>query len=151
NKRIYLLDECLQPVPIGVQGEMYIAGVGLARGYLNNPEMTAEKFIPDPYSDEPGARIYKSGDLAGHLPDGRKEFLGRLDHQVKIRGFRIETGEIEATLLEHPEIEQAVVAAREDVPGDKRLAAYIVPKRKEIWLRESPYRLPNGLQVKHIN
>src|SRR6185436_15778012 len=109
NARIYILDDALRPVPIGVAGHMHIGGVGLARGYLNRPELTAEKFIPDPFSAEPGARLYKTGDLARYLPDGNIEFLGRSDHQVKIRGFRIELGEIEAALRGHPAVRDAAV------------------------------------------
>ena len=127
NVQIYLLDPYLQPVPIGVQGELYIGGASVARGYLNRPALTAEKFIPNPFSDRPGARLYKTGDLARYLPDGNIEFLGRLDNQVKLRGYRIELGEIETTLEYHPAIRQAVVLAREDTPGDRRLVAYCVP------------------------
>ena len=126
NAQIYILDENLQILPAGEPGELYIGSVGLARGYLNRPELTAEKFICNPSSNEPGVRLYKTGDLARYLPDGNIEFLGRIDHQVKIRGFRIELGEIEAMLGQHPALKQILVMAREDVPGDKRLVAYVV-------------------------
>jgi aspartate racemase len=126
NRAIYILDQHSHPVPIGVQGHLHIGGVGVARGYLNRPDLTAEKFIPDPFSAEPGARMYKTGDLARYLPDGNIEFLGRADYQVKIRGFRIELGEIEAALAHHPAVREAVVLAREDAPGEKRLVAYVV-------------------------
>ncbi len=124
NVQIYLLDRNLQPVPVGIAGELHIGGVALARGYLHRPELTAEKFIPDPFSGEPGARLYKTGDLARYRPDGNIEFVGRIDGQVKIRGFRIELGEIEAMLNMHPGIRQSVAIAREDLPGDKQLVAY---------------------------
>jgi amino acid adenylation domain-containing protein len=128
NTQIYVLDSHLQPVPIGVVGELYIAGVSLARGYLNRADLTAEKFIPHPFSNEPGARLYKTGDLARYLPDGAIEFLGRADNQVKIRGYRIELGEIESALGEHPLVRHATVLAREDGRGDKKLVAYVVPQ-----------------------
>jgi amino acid adenylation domain-containing protein len=127
NTQMYVLDSHLQPVPIGVPGELYIGGVQVGRGYLNRPELTAEKFILDPFRAVPGARLYRTGDLARYLPGGEIEYLGRTDHQVKIRGFRIELGEIEAVLGEHETIGQVVVMAREDIPGEKRLVAYIVP------------------------
>jgi acyl carrier protein len=126
NTYVYILDERLQPVASGEPGEIYIGGVGVARGYLNRPELTAEKFITNPFSNKPDARLYKTGDLARYLPDGQIAFLGRIDHQVKIRGFRIELGEIESVLLQHSAVNQTVVTAREDVPGEKYLVAYVV-------------------------
>jgi amino acid adenylation domain-containing protein len=126
NTQIYILDALLEPVPIGVAGELHIGGIQLARGYLNRPQLTAEKFIPDPFADTPGRRLYKTGDLARFLPDGNIEYLGRIDFQVKLRGFRIELGEIEAVLGECQGVLQAVVAVCEDHPGDKRLVAYLL-------------------------
>ncbi len=122
----YILDSQLQPLPIGVIGELHIGGDGLARGYLNRAELTQEKFIPHPFSDSPSAHLYKTGDLARYLSDGNIEYVGRIDNQVKIRGFRIELGEIEAVLNTHPQISQAVVIATEDIPANKRLVAYVV-------------------------
>jgi len=125
NTQIYILDKFLQPVPIGVAGELHIGGVQLARGYLNRPELTAEKFIRDPFRPGKDARLYKTGDLARYQDDGTIEYLGRIDHQVKLRGFRIELGEIENALANHCAIHQAVVVVREDTPGDRRLVAYM--------------------------
>lgn len=124
NTQVYILDAYLQPVPIGVRGELYTGGDGLARGYLRRPDLTAERFIPHPFAE--GERLYKTGDLARYLPDGNIEFLGRIDNQVKIRGFRIELGEIEAAIAQHPQIREVIVIAREEAIGDKRLVAYLV-------------------------
>jgi amino acid adenylation domain-containing protein len=130
NAQVYILDDLLRLLPIGVAGDLYIGGVGMARGYVRRPDLTAEKFIPDPFSGEPGARLYKTGDIARYRPDGNIEFLGRTDHQVKIRGFRIELGEIEGTLEQHPAVLQAIVQPQEVAPGEKRLVAYVVAERE---------------------
>jgi len=126
NTQIYILDRRFQPLPIGLAGELRIAGAGLALGYYNHPDMTAQRFIPNPFSHERGARLYQTGDLARHLEGGKVEFLGRIDQQVKVRGFRIELEEIEAALNEHQGVTEAVAIVREDLPGDKRLVAYLV-------------------------
>ena len=155
--QIHVLDSALQPVPAGVIGEMYIGGAGLARGYLNRPELTRERFLPDTLSARPGARLYKTGDLARWHADGELEYLGRSDNQVKIRGFRIELGEIEAALIEHPALQTALVKAYQAAPGDSRLAAYIVFKpgqeapidalREHLRQRLPSYMLPSAFMA----
>jgi amino acid adenylation domain-containing protein/non-ribosomal peptide synthase protein (TIGR01720 family) len=150
NTQLYILDSHLQPLPIGIPGELYVGGAGLARGYLNRPELTQEKFIPNPFSNEPPRRrerregrregitfIYKTGDLARFLPDGNIEFIGRIDYQVKIRGYRIELGEIEGVLSQHPAVREAVVLAGENEPGNQRLIAYIVSNISNVELGET--------------
>jgi thioesterase domain-containing protein len=126
NTQIYLLDRNMQVVPVGVPGELYVGGDGLALGYFERPELTAAKFVHNPFSTQPEALLYRTGDWARYLPDGNIAYLGRLDHQVKLRGMRIELGEIESVLSQHPTVHEAIVMAREDVPGDQRLVAYIV-------------------------
>jgi amino acid adenylation domain-containing protein len=146
NTQIYLLDDNLQPVPIGISGEIYIGGVGLAKGYWQQPELTNEKFIPNPFCGD-GSLLYKTGDLARYLPDGNIEFIGRKDNQVKIRGFRIELGEIEALLGQHSAVREAVVVARENVAGDKRLLAYIVPQSQDIKPQDSAQEISQLQEV----
>jgi acyl-coenzyme A synthetase/AMP-(fatty) acid ligase/acyl carrier protein len=131
--RIFALDQRMELAPIGVPGELYIGGGGLARGYLGAPELTAARFVPSPWDETPGARLYRTGDLGRYRADGTLEFLGRLDHQVKVRGFRIELGEIERALAEHPDVAQAVATLREDLPGQKQIVAYIVGRHQEAW------------------
>ncbi len=126
NTKTYILDRFMQPVPVGVPGELFIGGAGVARGYLNHPHSTAERFVPDPFGNEPGARLYRTGDLARYLPDGNIEFIGRADRQVKVRGYRVELGEIEAVLSEHPGVRHAVLETRPDVTGNYQLVAYVV-------------------------
>jgi amino acid adenylation domain-containing protein len=155
NTTFYILDAHMQPVPIGVSGELYIGGDGVARGYLSRPELTEAGFVPNPFDRRPDAKLYRTGDLARYLPDGNVQYLGRTDFQVKVRGFRIELGEIESVLAKHSSVRQAVVAAREDSPGDKRLVAYIVPKPGQhlslvdarAYLKQTlpDYMLPTGL------
>ena len=131
NTRLYVLDPGLQPAPVGIPGELHIGGPGVARGYLQRPELNAGKFIPNPFDSGARSCLYKTGDLVRYLPDGNIEYLGRLDHQVKIRGFRIEVGEIEAALCDCPGVHAAVVTVREDLPGDKRLVAYVAPESRQ--------------------
>jgi amino acid adenylation domain-containing protein len=141
NVKTYILDSFRQRVPVGIPGELYIGGIGVSRGYLNRPDLTSTTFIPDPFSDTPGARLYKTGDHVRYRPDGAIEFLGRIDRQVKIRGFRIEPGEIEALLTQHQDVQESIVIEREDEPGDKRLVAYIVSESN---------RLPNPSELRHF-
>ncbi|HKP12428.1 MAG TPA: amino acid adenylation domain-containing protein, partial [Blastocatellia bacterium] len=154
NAEVYVLAQNLQPVPTGVHGECHIGGAGAARGYLRRPDLTAEKFIPNPFSDEPGARLYRSGDLVRYRGDGNLEYVGRTDHQVKVRGYRIELGEIEAALLRHTGIREAVVDVVENAPADKRLTAYLVLNeetafsvselRNQLKRQMPDYMLPTG-------
>jgi acyl-CoA synthetase (AMP-forming)/AMP-acid ligase II/acyl carrier protein len=132
NTQFYVLDRHAQLAPIGVAGELYIGGDGLARGYFHRPELTAEKFVPDHFRGAPGARLYRTGDLVRRMAGGQIDFLGRLDHQVKLRGYRIELGEIETALSRYPGVREAVVMVREDVPGDKRLVAYLATDQQAL-------------------
>jgi amino acid adenylation domain-containing protein len=134
--QVYLLNADLQPVPMGTSGEMYVGGAGVSQGYLRREQLTLERFISHPFSQDPQARLYKTGDLARYLPDGNLEYIGRIDNQVKIRGFRIELGEIEALLSQHPDITENVVIVREDLPGDKRLVAYLVTHNQQLTTNE---------------
>ncbi|MBD2790342.1 amino acid adenylation domain-containing protein, partial [Xenorhabdus sp. DI] len=157
NTQIYILDTQGQPVPLGVTGEIYIGGAGVARGYLNQPALTAERFIPDPFSADPQARLYKTGDLGRWRPDGNIDYLGRNDFQVKLRGFRIELGEIEARLMQCPGVREAVVLAREDQPDQKQLVAYLRPQegvellpadlRQQLTQHLAQYMLPSAFMV----
>ncbi|MBD2435190.1 non-ribosomal peptide synthetase [Nostoc sp. FACHB-110] len=163
--QVYVLDEYQQPVPIGVPGEMYVGGEGVACGYLNRPELTQQRFISNPFSNQAQAQLYKTGDKARYLPNGELEYLGRIDHQVKLRGFRIELGEIEAALTQHEAVGETVVIVREDEPDNKRLVAYIVPNRdyafpvlqllrlknQGLLNEELLYELPNGMMIAHLN
>ncbi|WP_313707973.1 non-ribosomal peptide synthetase, partial [Planktothrix agardhii] len=142
NTQIYILDSNLQPVPVGILGEIHISGAGLARGYLNRPELTEEKFIPNPFSNYSDSRLYKTGDLARYLPDGNIEYLGRIDNQVKIRGFRIELGEIETVLSQYSAVKTAIVMAREDETEQKRLVAYVVSQAEGISAQQEQSLLP---------
>ncbi|NRD68832.1 non-ribosomal peptide synthetase, partial [Corallococcus exiguus] len=128
NTRLYVLDSLLRPCPLGIPGELFVAGTGVGRGYLFDASRTAVSFIPDPFSSSPGARLYRTGDRVRWLPDGSLDFLGRIDFQVKLRGFRIELGEIEASLRQLPAVRDVVVLVRQDSPGDARLVAYVTPK-----------------------
>lgn len=162
---VYLLNQYKQFVPIGVPGEIYVGGHGVARGYLHRDELTRERFIPDPFSDRPDARLYKSGDMARYLPDGGLDFLGRGDHQFKVRGFRVEPGEIESILKQHKGIRDAVVLLKEYAPGDNRVVSYLIPDTQHSsivcnWLEmekqgktkdKQHYELPNGMRIFHKN
>ncbi|MGH9938060.1 MAG: FkbM family methyltransferase, partial [Blastocatellia bacterium] len=155
NMKVYILGEGLQPSPVGVAGEIYIGGVGLARGYHGRPGLTADRFIPHSFSDAPGSRLYRTGDLARYLASGAIDYLGRLDHQVKLRGHRIEPAEIESTLRQHEAVGEAVVILHEKASGGKRLVAYVTlaqqPLRPVNIDRRRLYQLPNKIRVADLN
>jgi acyl carrier protein len=138
--RAYVMDEGMEVAGVGEAGELYIGGSGVGRGYLGGAAQTAERYVPDPYSERGGERLYRTGDVARYWPDGAIEFLGRVDNQIKIRGFRIEMGEIETALVSHPSVREAVVLAREDAPGEKRLIAYVVSARRQWSILSSELR-----------
>lgn len=150
NTQVYILDSNLQVVPAGVPGELFIGGIGVARGYVNRPDLTAEKFIPDPFSQIPGARLYRTGDLARFQSDGNIQFVGRVDHQVKIRGFRVELGEIESVLEKHLSLREVVVIAREDTPGNKQIVAYCIPSERVLEKRkpaQAPLKISSTSEI----
>ena len=153
NIRVHILDASGRPTPLGEQGELHIGGAGVARGYLGRPDLTAEKFIADPFGASPEARLYRTGDLTRVLPDGTLEFCGRLDDQIKLHGYRVELGEIEGTLRGQRGVRDAVVRAYDDPSGGKRLVAYVVPQRpnQALWGWQAPYVLPDGSPVAHLN
>ncbi len=138
NNRIHILDAHMNPVPVGVVGEIYIGGVGVARGYLRRPALTAERFLPDPFGETGGGRLYRTGDLARYLPDGEIDFLGRSDHQVKVRGYRIELGEVETMLCRHPAVRQAAVLAQDQPHGMKTLVAHVAVSEPRPTARGAP-------------
>jgi acyl-coenzyme A synthetase/AMP-(fatty) acid ligase/acyl carrier protein len=139
NTELYILDRSHQPIPVGMAGELLIGGQGVTRGYLNRPELTEDRFVPNPFSTDPTARLYRTGDLVRYRIDGHLEFLGRIDFQVKVRGYRIELGEIETILTRHTAVRAAIIIVREDLPGDKRLVAYLLPE---------PGHLPTSAQLR---